>query len=35
MYKTAFLGCGGRARAHASAYRFVKRGKMSLTPIFW
>ena len=28
MYKTAFLGCGGRARAHASAYRFVKRGKI-------
>ena len=29
MYKTAFLGCGGRARAHASAYRFVKRGKIA------
>ena len=28
MYKTAFLGCGGRARAHADAYRFVKRGKI-------
>ena len=28
MYKSAFLGCGGRARAHASAYRFVKGGKI-------
>ena len=28
MYKTAFLGCGGRARAHADAYRFVKNGKI-------
>ena len=27
MYKTAMLGCGGRARGHADAYRFVKRGK--------
>ena len=25
MYKTAMLGCGGRARGHADAYRFVKR----------
>ena len=29
MYKSAFLGCGGRARAHASAYRFVKSGKIA------
>lgn len=29
MYKSAFLGCGGRARAHASAYRFVKGGKIA------
>ena len=29
MYKTAMLGCGGRARGHADAYRFVKRGKLS------
>ena len=29
MYKTAFLGCGGRARAHASAYRFVKTRQKS------
>ena len=29
MYKTAFLGCGGRARAHANAYRFVTRGKIA------
>ena len=29
MYKTAFLGCGGRARAHADAYRFVKNGKIA------
>ncbi len=28
MYKTAMLGCGGRARGHADAYRFVKRGKL-------
>ena len=28
MYKSAFLGCGGRARAHASAYRFVNGGKI-------
>jgi predicted dehydrogenase len=28
MYKSAFLGCGGRARGHADAYRFVKNGKM-------
>ena len=27
MYKTAMLGCGGRARAHADAYRFVEGGK--------
>ena len=29
MYKTAILGCRGRARAHANAYRFVKRGKVA------
>jgi len=29
MYKTAMLGCGGRARGHAEAYRFVKRGKLA------
>ena len=29
MYKTAMLGCGGRARQHADAYRFVKRGKLA------
>ncbi|MCG9126037.1 Gfo/Idh/MocA family oxidoreductase [Candidatus Poribacteria bacterium] len=29
MYKTAMLGCGGRARGHADAYRFINRGKLS------
>ncbi|MCG9131961.1 Gfo/Idh/MocA family oxidoreductase [Candidatus Poribacteria bacterium] len=29
MYKTAMLGCGGRARGHADAYRFVKRGELA------
>ena len=29
MYKTAMLGCGRRARGHADAYRFVKRGKLA------
>ncbi|MXV76929.1 Gfo/Idh/MocA family oxidoreductase [Candidatus Poribacteria bacterium] len=29
MYKTAILGCRGRARAHAGAYRFVKGGKLA------
>ena len=29
MYKTAMLGCGNRAREHADAYRFVKRGKLA------
>jgi len=29
MYKTAMLGCGGRAREHAAAYRFIKRGKLA------
>ena len=29
MYKSAMLGCGGRARGHADAYRFVKRGKLA------
>lgn len=27
-YKSAFLGCGGRARGHAHAYQYVKNGKM-------
>ena len=29
MYKAAILGCRGRARAHANAYRFVKGGKLA------
>ena len=29
MYKTAMLGCGGRARGHADAYRCVTRGKLA------
>ena len=29
MYKTAMLGCGGRARGHAEAYRFVRRGELA------
>ncbi len=29
MYKSAMLGCGGRARAHAAAYRFVNGGKLA------
>ena len=29
MYKTAMLGCGGRARGHADAYRLVTRGKLA------
>ncbi|MYG09069.1 Gfo/Idh/MocA family oxidoreductase, partial [Candidatus Poribacteria bacterium] len=29
MYKTAMLGCGGRARGHADAYRFVKHGRLA------
>ena len=29
MYKSVMLGCGGRARGHADAYRFVKRGKLT------
>ncbi len=29
MYKSAILGCGGRARGHAGAYRFVKQGKLA------
>ena len=28
MYKCAFLGCGGRARAHAHAYEYIKRGEI-------
>jgi len=28
MYKSAFLGCGGRARAHAQAYAKITRGKI-------
>jgi predicted dehydrogenase len=27
MYKSAFLGCGPRARQHALAYQHVKRGR--------
>ena len=29
MFKSAMLGCGGRARGHADAYKFVKGGKLS------
>ncbi|MCG9126034.1 Gfo/Idh/MocA family oxidoreductase [Candidatus Poribacteria bacterium] len=29
MYKSAMLGCGGRARGHANAYRHVKSGKLA------
>ncbi len=29
MYKSAILGCGGRARGHANAYRYVKGGKLA------
>ena len=29
MYKTAMLGCGNRAREHADAYRFIKRGTLA------
>lgn len=29
MFKSAILGCGGRARGHAGAYRFVKQGKLA------
>lgn len=29
MYKCAFLGCGGRARGHAHAYKHVKRGQIA------
>ena len=28
MYKSAFLGCGGRARAHAHAYQYIKRSEI-------
>ena len=28
MYKSGFLGCGGRARGHAHAYQYVKNGKI-------
>ncbi len=28
MYRSAFLGCGPRARAHAQAYRHVERGEI-------
>ena len=27
MYKSAFLGCGPRAKAHAGAYKYVKKGQ--------
>lgn len=29
MYKCAFLGCGGRARGHARAYKDVTRGQLA------
>jgi len=29
MYKSGFLGCGGRARGHAHAYKYVKNGKIA------
>lgn len=29
MYKSAILGCRGRARGHANAYRYVKGGKLA------
>ena len=28
MYRSCFLGCGGRARGHAQAYKHVTRGEM-------
>ena len=28
MYRSAFLGCGGRARGHAQAYAQITRGKI-------
>ena len=28
MYKSAFLGCGGRARGHAQAYQHVEGGQI-------
>ena len=28
MYKSCFLGCGGRSRGHARAYEYVKNGKL-------
>ncbi len=28
MMKAAFLGCGGRARGHANAYKYVEKGQM-------
>ena len=27
MYKSAFLGCSRRQKAHARAYEYVKKGK--------
>ena len=29
MYKSAILGCGGRARGHARAYDHVTGGKLA------
>lgn len=29
MYKSCFLGCGGRSREHARAYQYVKNGKLA------
>jgi predicted dehydrogenase len=28
VFKSCLLGCGGRARGHADAYRFVKKGRL-------
>jgi len=28
MYRSAFLGCGGRARGHAHAYGSITRGQI-------
>jgi len=28
MFKSAFLGCGGRAMGHAQAYKYISRSKM-------
>ena len=28
MYRSAILGCGGRARGHAQAYKYVEQGEI-------